>query len=216
MSTRNTEINDDVDVNSLRCHGDHVLIELYERMKTSGGIHLARAKATECVIGKVISHGKELPNSYSGIGYHIGVDVGDVVLTMGYVGERMNINGASYRFLHAHGIWAKVKMKDVDSFDIADLEPAFAFMLVELLDDEITKGGIILAAGHDAQEQLRRAKVLKVGPGPWDARTGKRIPVVLKPGDEVLMMRYAGADVEVNGKILRLIDYSDVKAGLEK
>lgn len=210
-----TTIIDELDVESIRCVGDYVLVEVYERLKTRGGLHLVEGKATECLIGKVVSVGKELPNSYGVKGYPIGVEKGDVILTMEYVGERVENSSGKYRFLHAHGIWAKVKMKDLDSFDIAELEPLFSFMLVEPIDDEKTKGGILLAAGHDSQDQLRRAKVLKIGPGQWNAKKGIRIPVPMESGLDILMLRYAGADVEVNGKKLRVIDYADVKVILD-
>lgn len=211
-----TTITDDIDVNSLRCHGDYVLIEVFEKTKTQGGLHIAgKGTGTECLIGKVISVGKELPNSYDGKGYPIGVEPGEIILTMQYIGDRVETSEGKYRFLHAHGIWAKVRLKDQDSFDIASLEPTFAFMLVRPKDDEVTKGGIILASGHDAEEKLRKATVLKVGEGQWDAKSGNRIPVPLEPKTDILMMRYAGAEVVVNGESLRLIDYADVKSALE-
>ena len=210
-----THITDDVEISKLQCHGDYVLVEVYDRTRTSGGLHLVEGKGTECMIGKVLSVGKELPNSYDGKGYPIGIEVGEEILTMEYVGERMVNEHGTFRFLHAHGVWAKVKLRDRASFDIKEIEPCFAFMLVEPIDDEVTKGGIYLAQGHDAQENMRKAKIIKVGPGQWDARTGKRIPLPFEAGDGILMLRYAGADVTVNGKKLRLIDYADVKCGWE-
>jgi len=195
--------------------GDYILVEVFERLKTQGGIWLGKGKGTECLIGKVLKVGTGLPNSYNGKDYPLGIKVGDVILTMEYIGERMENSKGKYRFMHAHGVWATVKLKDKDSFDIESLDPTFAFMLVEPEDDEVSKGGIVLAAGHDATEQLRKAKILKVGPGQWDSRSGKRIEVPIKAGSGILMLRYAGAEVTVDGKVLRLVDYADVKAGYE-
>lgn len=216
MSLRNTTILDDFDPSEVRCMGDHVLVEVYERIRTKGGIILGKSKATECMIGKVVGVGSGLLNSYDGSKYPIGIEAGEYILTMEYIGERVENSLGKYRFLHAHGVWAKVKVKDMDSFDIMDIEPQFAFMLVEPKDDEQTKGGIFLAAGHDSKEAMRQAKIIKVGPGQWDAKSGQRIPVPIEAGLDILMARYAGADVTVDGKQYRLVDYSDVKAILER
>lgn len=208
--------NEKIEVEKLRPCGDYVLVEVLEKTKTRGGLHLLKGKGTPCVIGKVVAVGKELPNSYRNQGYPIDVKPGDYVLTMGYVGDVMSLRDGEYRFIHAHGIWAKLKMKDLDTYEIGEIEPLFAYLVVEPVDDEITKGGIFLAAGHDASEQCRKAKVLSVGPGQWSAKTGQRLPVPLKVGADILMFRYAGSEIEVDGKDLRIIDYSDVKVGLEE
>lgn len=205
------DFNEIIDIKKLKPIGDYVLVEVLEKTKTLGGLHLLKGKGTPCVIGRVISIGKELPNSHHVGGYPIGVEPGDYILTMEYVGDQMSLRDGQYRFIHAHGLWAKLKMKNVETYEIEHIEPLFAYVVVRPVDDEVTKGGIIIAAGHSADEQLRKARVIKVGPGQWHAKSGRRIPVPLESDVDILMLRYAGAEIEVAGEELRIIDYSDVK-----
>ena len=61
--------------------------------------------------------------------------------------------------------------------------------------EETTKGGIILAGS--AKEKPEVATVLAVGPG--GLVDGKEVKMTVKEGDKVLMSKYAGTQVKVDG-----------------
>jgi chaperonin GroES len=77
--------------------------------------------------------------------------------------------------------------------------------------EEKSAGGILLP--DTAKEKPQRAKVLAVGDGRLTDE-GKRVPLTLKPGDEVLYGKYAGTEVKWQGEELRILRESEVLAVL--
>jgi chaperonin GroES len=75
--------------------------------------------------------------------------------------------------------------------------------------EEKSAGGILLP--DTAKEKPQRAKVLAVGDGKLTDE-GKRIPLTVKPGDEVLHGKYAGTEVKWQGDELRILRESEVLA----
>ena len=59
-----------------------------------------------------------------------------------------------------------------------------------------TKSGIIVLAEKDKHVSFIKAIVLATGPGELRKKTGVRVPLQVKPGDTVYLMRYAGTRVE--------------------
>ena len=87
-------------------------------------------------------------------------------------------------------------------------------VVVEPLDaEESTAGGIILP--DTAKQKPQRGKVLAVGPGKA-LENGNRAPVAVAVGDEVLFGRYAGNDIEVSGKEIKIMRESDILAKVVK
>jgi len=87
-------------------------------------------------------------------------------------------------------------------------------VVVESLEaEEQTAGGILLP--DTAKQKPQRGKVLAVGPGKM-RDDGKRSPVAVGIGDEVLFGRYAGNDVEVNGRELKIMRENDILAKVAK
>ncbi|MGQ0553470.1 MAG: co-chaperone GroES [Planctomycetota bacterium] len=84
------------------------------------------------------------------------------------------------------------------------IKPLEDRVVIEVLDaEERTAGGIVLP--DTAREKPQRGRVTAVGQGRL-LKNGKRVPVAVKLGDEVLFGKYAGTDVTVNDteyKILR-------------
>jgi chaperonin GroES len=70
--------------------------------------------------------------------------------------------------------------------------------------EQKTSGGIIIP--DTAKEKPQKGTVLAVGPGKKDE------PVTLKVGDVVLYGKYAGTEVNVDGKDLLIMKESDVYA----
>ncbi len=77
--------------------------------------------------------------------------------------------------------------------------------------EETTKGGIILAGS--AKEKPEVATVLAVGPG--GLVDGKEVKMTVKEGDKVLMSKYAGTQVKVDGVEYTIIRQSDILAIVE-
>src|SRR3954469_13103997 len=79
--------------------------------------------------------------------------------------------------------------------------------------EEKTAGGILLP--DTAKEKPQRGRVLAVGPGRV-LEDGKRQTVAVAVGDEVLYGRYAGNEVEVAGKEVKIMRESDILAKVVK
>jgi len=75
--------------------------------------------------------------------------------------------------------------------------------------EEKTSGGILLP--DTAKEKPQRAKVLAVGEGRLSDE-GKRIPLTVKAGDEILFGKYAGTEIKWKGEELRILRESEVLA----
>ena len=72
---------------------------------------------------------------------------------------------------------------------------------------ETVRGGIIIQ--DTAKEKPQEGKVVAVGPGRLDDE-GKRIPLEVKKGDRILMGKYAGTEVKIDGEDLIIMKESDV------
>ena len=78
--------------------------------------------------------------------------------------------------------------------------------------EEKTSGGILLP--DTAKEKPQRAKVLAVGEGRLTDE-GKRVPLSVKAGDEILYGKYAGTEIKWKGEELRILRESEVLALVE-
>ena len=77
--------------------------------------------------------------------------------------------------------------------------------------EETTKSGIILAGS--AKEKPQFAEVIAVGPG--GVVDGKEVKMELKVGDKVIMSKYAGTEVKIDGEEYIIISQKDVLAVVE-
>jgi chaperonin GroES len=78
-------------------------------------------------------------------------------------------------------------------------------------EEETTVSGIVLP--DTAKEKPQKGKVLAVGEGKLDDN-GKRIPMDVSEGDEVLYSKYGGTEIKVDGEELLVLRESDVLAKL--
>lgn len=77
------------------------------------------------------------------------------------------------------------------------LKPLNDRVLVKRLEsEEKTAGGLFIP--DTAKEKPSRGQVIAVGPGKVDEQ-GKRIPMSVAPGNEVLFNKYAGTEVKLDG-----------------
>ena len=86
-------------------------------------------------------------------------------------------------------------------------------VLKQLEAEEKTTGGIILP--DTAKEKPQIGKVVATGPGKTN-KDGKRIPVSVKKGDQVIYGKYMGNEVEIAGEKLVVIKESDILGIVEK
>lgn len=87
-------------------------------------------------------------------------------------------------------------------------------ILVERLAAETkTASGIFLP--DSAQEKPQQAKVLAVGEGKLNESTGKREKPDVKKGDTILLSKWGGTEIKVEGDELLIINADDVLAVVE-
>ena len=77
--------------------------------------------------------------------------------------------------------------------------------------EETTKSGIILTGS--AKEKPQVAEVVAVGPG--GLVDGKEVEMYVKVGDRVLISKYAGTEVKVDGVEYSILRQSDILAVVE-
>ena len=93
-----------------------------------------------------------------------------------------------------------------------NIKPLGDRVVIKMLEsEETTKGGIILAG--TAKEKPQMAEVLAIGPGAVE--DGKLIPMEVKVGDKVLVSKYSGTEVKVDGTEYTILKQSDVLAIVE-
>ena len=78
--------------------------------------------------------------------------------------------------------------------------------------EETTKSGIILTAA--AQEKPSIAEVVAVGPG--GTVDGKEVEMFVKVGDKVLISKYSGTEVKVDGVEYSIVRQDDILAVVEE
>ncbi len=93
------------------------------------------------------------------------------------------------------------------------IKPLGDRVLVEPVEaDEVAKGGIIIP--DTAKEKPQEGKIIAVGTGKLDD-DGKVIPFNVKKGDIVLMPKYGGTEVKIDGKEMLIMEEADIMAVLK-
>ena len=91
------------------------------------------------------------------------------------------------------------------------LKPLGDRLIVRAIEEEeTTASGIVLP--DTAKEKPQKGKVIAAGDGKVNEDTGKRTPLDVKEGDEVLYSKYGGTEVKVDGDELLVLRESDVLA----
>jgi chaperonin GroES len=93
------------------------------------------------------------------------------------------------------------------------LKPLGDRVLVEPVEEKETKkGGIIIP--DSAKEKPTEGVVRALGTGKSDDE-GKKLPFEVKVGDRVLVSKYGGTEVKLDGKEYKLLSTDDILAILE-
>src|ERR1700749_3111443 len=94
------------------------------------------------------------------------------------------------------------------------LKPLGDRLIVRAIEEEeTTASGILLP--DTAKEKPQKGKVLAVGEGKINEDTGKRTPLDVAEGDEVLYSKYGGTEIKVDGEELLVLRESDVLAKVQ-
>jgi chaperonin GroES len=96
---------------------------------------------------------------------------------------------------------------------MANIKPLGARVLVKRLEAEgVSAGGIVLP--DSAKEKPQEAEVISLGTGGKDEK-GNDITFTVKVGDKVLISKYGGTDVKVDGEDLLILSESDILGVVE-
>jgi chaperonin GroES len=205
MIDRVTVMHDSINPDKIDLLDDRILIEKIQKDKTPGGLHIVGAVRTEHCYGKVLRVGKGITAHQDGKLYPIDIKPGDTILSMDYVGDKLQHMQDQRKFvvIRDHAVWGKVKLGK--NLELLDVEPYSSRVLVRIIDHNKTKWGMLLPSTHQTRG-YSMAQVVKVGPGWRDLKTGYLYPMTVKPGDYVCMTRYAGTIVKLESDELRMIE----------
>ena len=93
-----------------------------------------------------------------------------------------------------------------------NIKPLADRVVIKMLEaEETTKSGIILAG--TAKEKPQVAEVVAVGPG--GGVDGKEVKMELAVGDRVIMSKYAGTEVKLDGEEYTILRQSDILAKVD-
>lgn len=92
------------------------------------------------------------------------------------------------------------------------IKPLADRVVTKLIEaEETTKSGIILTSA--AKEKPQIAEVVAVGPG--GIIDGNEVKMYVKVGDKVIVSKYAGNEVKVDGEEYSIVRQSDILAIVE-
>ena len=94
-----------------------------------------------------------------------------------------------------------------------NLKPLGDRVLVEPAEEKETKkGGIIIP--DTAKEKPTEGIIIALGTGKTDD-TGKKVPFEVKKGDRVLVSKYGGTEIKLDGKEYKILSSDDILAVIE-
>ena len=92
------------------------------------------------------------------------------------------------------------------------IRPLADRVVVKLVEaEEKTKSGLILTAA--SQEKPQIAEVIAVGPG--GLVNGNEVKMTVKVGDKVIVGKYSGTEVKIDGEEYSIVSQSDILAVVE-
>ena len=93
------------------------------------------------------------------------------------------------------------------------IKPLADRVVIKMLEtEETTKGGIVLPTS--AKEKPQVAEIMAVGPG--GVVDGKEIMMEVEVGAHVLISKYAGTEVKIDGQEYTILRQSDILAIVQK
>ena len=93
-----------------------------------------------------------------------------------------------------------------------NIKPLGDRVVIKMVEtEETTKSGIVLPGS--AKEKPQYAEVVAVGPG--GVVEGKEIKMEVKVGDKVILSKYAGTEVKLDGCEYTILRQNDILAKLD-
>ena len=94
-----------------------------------------------------------------------------------------------------------------------NIRPLGDRILVEAVEEKaVNKGGIVIP--DTAREKPMESRVVALGTGKTDDN-GKKVPFEMKKGDHLLVSKYGGTEVDLDGKKYRILNSDEVLAVFE-
>ena len=94
-----------------------------------------------------------------------------------------------------------------------NVKPLGDRVLVHPIEEkEVKKGGIIIP--DTAKEKPQEGKVVALGTGKRD-EDGKLVPFTVKKGDRVLISKYGGTEIKIDGKDYLIMREDDILGVIE-
>lgn len=84
-------------------------------------------------------------------------------------------------------------------------------VIKKLEAEETTKSGIVLPG--TAKEKPQEAEVVAIGPG--GVVDGKEVKMEVKVGDKVIISKYSGTEVKLDGEEYTIVKQDDILAVIE-
>ena len=92
------------------------------------------------------------------------------------------------------------------------IKPLADRVVIKMVEaEETTKSGIILAGS--AKEKPQIAEIVEVGPG--GVVDGKEVKMIVKKGQKVLISKYSGTEVKIDGQEYTILRQDDILAVVE-
>ena len=93
-----------------------------------------------------------------------------------------------------------------------NIKPLADRVVIKMLEsEETTKSGIVLPGS--AKEKPQIAEIMAVGPG--GTVDDKEVKMEVKVGDRVLISKYAGTEIKIDGVEYTILRQSDILARVE-
>ncbi len=93
-----------------------------------------------------------------------------------------------------------------------NIRPLADRVMIKMIEaEETTKSGIILSGA--SQEKPQIAEVVAVGPG--GMIDGNEVKMIVKAGDRVLISKYAGTEIKVDGEKYTILRQNEILAIVE-
>ena len=83
---------------------------------------------------------------------------------------------------------------------------------IEEKENKSKKGGIIIP--DTAKEKPMESMVIALGTGKTDDN-GKKVPFEVRKGDRVLVSKYGGTEIKLDGKEYKILNSDDILAVIE-
>jgi len=121
--------------------------------------------------------------------------------------KRNNVQHLSSAVLEAEEgeCWRRVNIKYMANVNVRPLGDR---VLVQPLEEqEVKKGGIIIP--DTAKEKPQEGKVVALGTGKVDDN-GKKVEFTVKKGDKVLISKYGGTEIKIDGDSFLIMREDDI------